>query len=62
MKNFSSFCYPWMLNQKRNHLFTSHSNLSEINEEKILRRRLASGEISVEDYTKIMDILKKTKI
>jgi len=61
MQNFSSFCSPWTFRRGRNQSFSFRSDLSEMDEEKILRKRLASGEITTEEYSKIMDILNISK-
>ncbi len=58
MQNYSSFCSPWMFGRDRNQPFPFRFNNSEMDEEKILRKRLASGEINAEEFSKIMDILK----
>jgi len=61
MRNYSSLCSPWMFGRNKNQFYPFHSDVSDIDEEKILRRRLASGEIDAEEFSKIMDILNKKK-
>ena len=62
MQSFSSFCSPWTFGRGRNQSFSFRSDLSEMDEERILRKRLASGEIDTEEFYKIMDILNKTNL
>lgn len=62
MRNSSSFCSPWMFGRNKNQFYPFHSDVSDMDETKILRRRLASGEISIEEYSKILDTLNKTNL